>query len=154
MADLIDSDAALSPNARATLQALAGTVIPASAEYDVPGADDPAIFEDILASAGTALGFLDQCMRHLHALSGDAPFVERAPAARLELAEQFQAQDPEAAGLIVSLVCQCYYRDDRIMASLGMAPRPPFPEGYELDEGDWSLLDPVLKRGPIWRPVP
>lgn len=154
MTDLIDSDAPLSPDARATLRALAGTLIPASAKHGVPGADDPVIFDDILASAGTSVGFLDQSLRLLDDLSGETPFVEQPPATRLELAERYRIQHPEPAGLVVSLVCQCYYRDDRVMASLGMAPRAPFPNGYELDEGDWSLLDPVRARGPIYRRVP
>jgi len=51
----------------------------------------------------------------------------------------------------VSLVMQCYYRDDRVMESLGMEPRPPFPEGFEVEEGDWSMLEPVQRRGKIWR---
>ena len=40
----------------------------------------------------------------------------------------------------------CYYRDDRVMVSLGLEARPPFPKGHVLEQGDWSLLDPV--RGP------
>ena len=30
----------------------------------------------------------------------------------------------------------------------------PFPKGYALEQGDWSLLDPVRARGRIWRGVP
>ena len=44
-------------------------------------------------------------------------------------------------------------RSARVLESLGTPPRPPFPEGYEVDQGDWSLLDPVRNRGPIYRPV-
>jgi hypothetical protein len=46
---------------------------------------------------------------------------------------------------------QCYYRDARVMESLGMEARPPFPKGYELEQGEWSLLDPVRDRGKMWR---
>ena len=38
---------------------------------------------------------------------------------------------------------QCYYRDDRVLRSLGLELRAPFPKGYTLEQGDWSLLDPV-----------
>jgi len=34
---------------------------------------------------------------------------------------------------------------------LGMEARPPFPHGYTLEQGDWSLLDAVRKRLPFWR---
>ena len=51
------------------------------------------------------------------------------------------------------VVLLCYYRDDRVMRSLGQEPRPPFPKGHDVEQGDWSLLDPVKTRAPIWRPV-
>ena len=38
-------------------------------------------------------------------------------------------------------VLQCYYRDDRVMRALGLEPRPPYPKGHVLEQGDWSLLD-------------
>jgi len=43
------------------------------------------------------------------------------------------------------------YRDDRVLLALGMEARPPFPHGYTLEQGDWSLLDAVRKRLPFWR---
>lgn len=56
-----------------------------------------------------------------------------------------------AVFVLVSLILQCCYRDDRIMRSLGMEVRPPFPDGYEVEAGDWSLLDPVRRRAPFYR---
>ena len=53
--------------------------------------------------------------------------------------------------MIEAVTARCYYRDDRVMASIGIEVRPPFPEGYAVEEGDLSLLDPVRARGPIWR---
>jgi hypothetical protein len=41
-----------------------------------------------------------------------------------------------------------------VMRSIGMEARPPFPKGHELEQGDWSLLEPVRARGRIWRRVP
>ena len=37
------------------------------------------------------------------------------------------------------------------MRSLEMEARAPFPKGFEVEAGDWSLLDPVRARSPIWR---
>jgi hypothetical protein len=51
-------------------------------------------------------------------------------------------------------VLLCYYRDDRVMLSLGLEPRAPFPKGHVLEGGDWSLLDPVRARKPFWREAP
>ena len=63
----------------------------------------------------------------------------------------FRADEPELAGVMEAVTARCYYRDDRVMASIGIEIRPPFPEGYEVEAGDLSLLDPVRARGPIWR---
>ena len=58
-----------------------------------------------------------------------------------------------AAATLVRVVLQCYYRDDRVMISLGQEPRSPFPKGHTVEQGDLSLLDPVRARPPIWRKV-
>lgn len=122
------------------LARIAGLIIPASAEFGIPGADDPAIFADLVATAAP----------HCEAL--------RTALAGFELATddgaRFRTAFPEEAGLIQSLVVQCYYRDDRVMRSLDMEVRPPFPLGFQIDQGDWSLLDPVKKRAPLYREVP
>jgi len=34
-----------------------------------------------------------------------------------------------------------------------MEPRPPFPKGFTIEEGDWTLLDPVRRRGKLYRDV-
>ena len=38
------------------------------------------------------------------------------------------------------------YSDDRVLRSLGLELRAPFPKGYALEQGDWALLDPVRAR--------
>ena len=154
MSELIGSDSPLSSKAQATLRALAGTIIPASPEHNVPGVDDPVIFSDLLASAGTMLDFLNESVRALDDQSGSGGFSAQTPERQLNLAEQFRVDQPEATGLIVSLLSLCYYRDDRVMASLDMAPKPPFPDGFQIADGDWSLLDPVRARGTLYRQVP
>ena len=54
---------------------------------------------------------------------------------------------------LVRVVLLCYYRDDRVMRSLGQEARPPFPKGHVAEQGDWSLLDPVRARKPRYRRV-
>jgi hypothetical protein len=39
------------------------------------------------------------------------------------------------------------------MRSLGLEARPPYPKGFELEQGDWSLLDPVRAGPPLFREV-
>ena len=54
---------------------------------------------------------------------------------------------------LVRVVLLCYYRDDRVMRSLGQETRAPFPLGHVVEQGDWSLLDPVRARPPMYRVV-
>ena len=42
---------------------------------------------------------------------------------------------------------------DRVLRSLNLELRAPFPLGYTLEQGDWSQLDPVKARPPMWRKV-
>jgi len=59
----------------------------------------------------------------------------------------------EALMGVSRIIVQCYYRDDRVMQSLGLEARPPFPKGFEVEQGDWSLLDPVRARPRLYREV-
>ena len=68
------------------------------------------------------------------------------PAKRDAIANEFRATGGAAAATLVRVVLQCYYRDDRVLRSLGLELRAPFPKGYTLEQGDWSLLDPVKAR--------
>ncbi len=138
----------LNPSEQRDLQRLAAMMIPASAEYGVPGADDPAIFADIIRSLGRDL---PSARAALAALAEGGPFADLAA----EKAEALAASLRTTPDLLVlhRLVLLCYYRDDRVMRSLGQEPRPPFPKGHVVEQGDWSLLDPVRARPPIWRPA-
>ena len=112
----------LSHSERKTLRCVVGHMIPLSLEFGVPGADDPDIFADILRRTEQARCLLD-----------------------------FRNEHKTLAGVLEAAAARCYYRDDRVMASINMEARPPFPKGYLVEQGDWSLLDPVRARGRIFR---
>ena len=59
----------------------------------------------------------------------------------------------DALTYLTRIILQCYYRDDRVMRSLDLEARPPFPKGFEVEQGDWSLLDQVRARPKLWREV-
>ena len=70
------------------------------------------------------------------------------------MAAAFLASDAPEVTTLGRVILQCYYRDDRVVRSLGLEPRPPFPKGHTLEQGDWSLLDPVRARPKLWRDAP
>ena len=133
-----------------TLAAMCARMIPASAEFKVPGADDKLIQADIAKSLGRDAAAVHRALAQLETIAGgnlaDLP-VDKQEAACATL----RTEGGMDLTLLTRIVLQCYYRDDRVMISLGMEPRPPFPKGHTLPQGDWSLLDPVRARGKIWR---
>jgi hypothetical protein len=138
---------------RNDLRTVAAMIIPASDEYKVPGADDPAIQADMLATLGRDAALVRQALDHLARLAGK-PLAELDAAKRDTIANEFRATGGGAAATLVRVVLQCYYRDDRVLRSLGLELRAPFPKGYTLEQGDWSLLDPVKARAGELRRAP
>jgi hypothetical protein len=135
----------LTSTQRDDLRTVAAMIIPASDEYKVPGADDSAIQADMLATLGRDTELVRQALDHLARLAG-RPLAQLDAAKRDAVATEFRATGGAAAVTLVRVVLQCYYRDDRVLRSLGLELRAPFPKGYTLNEGDWALLDPVRAR--------
>jgi hypothetical protein len=131
---------------------LAGYVVPASAEYGVPEADDEAIFADIVRSLGRDKNAVRKALAMLREIAG-GDFTEldgkKAEVAAMTL---LGGKGPEMTAL-GRAVLQCYYRDDRVFRALGIEPRAPYPKGRVLEQGDWSLLDAVRSRPRLWRDV-
>jgi hypothetical protein len=146
------SDQILTETEIADLRCVAGMIVPASAKYDVPGADDDTIFADIVNSIGRDRDSVRTALARLRTLAG-GPFASLDATRRAEVAAKLRAEGDAAVGVLTRVVLLCYYRDDRVMVSLGLELRPPFPKGHELEQGDWSLLDPVRGRKPFWRPA-
>jgi len=138
---------------RDDLRTIAAMIVPASDEYKVPSADDPAIQADMLATLGRDTGLVVAALDHLARLAGQ-PLAELAAAKRDAVALEFRNNGGAAAATLVRVVLQCYYRDDRVLRSLGLELRAPFPAGYVLPDGDWSLLDPVKAKGGTLRRAP
>jgi hypothetical protein len=136
------------------LRAFAGLMIPASAAYGVPGADDPAIFADVLANLGRDRDDVAAALQRLKTLAGGVPFADLPAERRRAAGEALRAEGGLPLAAITRVILLCYYRDDRVMQSLGQEPRAPFPKGHTVEQGNWSLLDPVKKRPAMWRRVP
>lgn len=143
----------LSPSESRDLRCVAGMMIPPSAEFGVPGADDETIFADIARSLGRDTADVRAALTSLRDLAG-GPLADLDEARRQDVASTFQARGGPAAMTLGRVILQCYYRDDRVVRSLGLEPRPPFPLGHSLEQGDWSLLDPVRARPKLWRDAP
>jgi len=143
----------LTADETADYRCIAGMIIPASEKYAVPGADDDLIFADIIKSIGRDEADVKTALAKARSLAG-GPLSALDAASRDSVADRLRAEGGNPVAILTRIVLLCYYRDDRVMISLGLEPRPPFPKGHVLEQGDWSLLDPVKARKPFWRQVP
>jgi hypothetical protein len=135
-----------------SLRCLAEMMIPASAEYGVPSAGDDAIFADILRSFGRDAEHVLAVLRTLDEMAGGV-FADLEPARREAVAARLHDSAGQSLIYLERIILQCYYRDDRVMRSLGLEVRPPYPKGFEVEQGDWSLLDPVRARRKLYREI-
>jgi len=140
----------LSAGQERALRRLAGMMIPASAEFRVPGADDDDIFADILRSFGPDGDHVRAVLDDLDSRAGGS-FADLPVQAARAVAERARTAGGMSLMFLSRIILACYYRDDRVMRSLDMEPRPPFPKGFEIPQGNWTMLDPVRQRGKIWR---
>jgi hypothetical protein len=129
---------------------VAGTMVPADAVLGMPGANDPAILADIVKSIGRDLPLVRKALAVIvaQALGG---FAGMDRDKRETLINQWYASGGAPAIALGRVILAAYYRDDRVLRAIGHEARAPFPQGYTVEQGDWSLLEPVKQRPPFWR---
>lgn len=141
---------------RAALDALLDVIVPPLPERGLPGASQVGVQARLV---GDARGLLPGVIAGLAELEAAARaeygrgFVEIGEAQRLKLAQAMRARD---SGFLAELALEtvtCYYQDPRVLEAIGVEARPPAPQGYQVIAGDLRLLEPVRRRGEIWRRV-
>ena len=134
------------------LHALVEDMIPQSETYNLPSAGEELIFNDILDEVRRNFVLVKE---ELFALNNIAEQMFGISYKMLGDDDQNRVSMKFVVGIkqgtIARIVLQCYYRDDRVMRSLGMEPRPPFPLGHAIDNHDWSLLEVVKKKNKKFR---
>lgn len=134
------------------LRRLAGEIISASLELQLPGADDEIIFARFLERAKQKSSSLSKSMHDFfQEFGGIAKVSALDNKAFKQFASKIQTKRHSFLFTMMTLVAQSYYEDPRILKSLGKTTTPPFPLGHPLDQSDWSLLDNVKKRETIYR---
>jgi len=131
---------------RTTLAALADVLVPeaegmpAASQVDVHGK------------------WLDRVLRVRPDLAPDLARVLAEARGRDPVAEVARLQQEDASGFATLALCVtgAYYLNPRVRKLIGypgQKQRPPYPDeaDYYLRDG---LLDPVVARGPIYRPTP
>ena len=134
------------------MKALLDLVIPPSPSGELPGAGalglEPAVATALQADpmlgpmveAG-ALAVREAALaEHPEGLPGMAP-----QAATMVLQAQLTVHPFLIMGLL-RYVYPAYYQHPRVLEGIGEPPRPPFPEGFDVERTDAALLDKLRAR--------
>jgi hypothetical protein len=129
---------------RRTLAALADVLIPAGVRF--PSASAAGVAGeglDLVLAARPDLA--EPLARILRAARGRQP-----PAVLAEL----RSKSPDAFGVLAEVVPGAYFMNAAVRKALGYAGQDARSLGSDQEAVDRSLLEPVLRRGPIYRPTP
>jgi len=151
-ATLIASDRPFSAEQQAVLERLLDLMIPASADGRMPSAAGLNLFAERGRLEPEAVAMLAGGCRLLDGSSRERygePFAALDSARAGALLDQARHAHSQFFGVFSVQAVARYYQHDHVLLALGLEPRPPWPAGHQVPEGDWTLLDPVLARARI-----
>ena len=136
----------------AFMQIFLDLVIPPSDDGRMPGAASLDLAPGIAAAleADAVLGPVVQAglqaIREaaLNRDPGGLPAL--SPAARAALVRAQNEGDPWLMIGVARYLYPAYYQHPRVLEALGEPPRPPFPEGYDIEPTDPHLLEKLHSR--------
>ncbi len=140
------SDATTPLRDPAFLQAFLDTLIPPGDDGRMPGAGSLGLGETIVARIeaapmlGPAVGAGLAAVRDAALERDPAGFASMPPHLRAEVVESQLAAHPMLILGVGLHLYPAYYQHPRVLEGIGEPPRPPFPEGYTVDETDPALL--------------
>lgn len=144
--DVIATDQPLNGAQQKTLSALLDTLLPAGDDGTMPSAAELDLIAYLREAAEEFLPVLAQIIEQF-----DAAFADRNPDERHANLEDFSGREPELFNALLLHTYACYYQNDHVLQSIGSAAGPPFPRGNTIEQGDLSLLDPVVRRSKTYR---
>src|SRR4051812_889057 len=74
--------------------------------------------------------------------------------AAAESVNHFRSHDPEAFGVLAEITAAAYFMNPEVQRVIGYTGQTPQPIDPRLDYLDDELLEPVIRRGAIYRPTP
>ena len=150
------SDEAFSENLNGeqerTLIALLNLIIPPDADGRMPGAGDVGFVaymhqEHVLPWVRDALLSI---VEESHNSYG-REFAALSEPEQMQIFDRLRRKHSRLFGNLTTQVIQCYYQNDQVLTAIGLEARTPFPQGYLVEEGDLTLLEPVYQRGRLYR---
>jgi hypothetical protein len=156
MSDLTN-DARFSADEGRILTSVLDEVIPPSPDGRFPGAGELGLASYLDQALDQTPELRPVIVQGLRAVSdavaerGAVDFAALSPDDRRALLEAVAAEQPAFLPSLSFHTYVGYYQSTRVAEALGLEPRPPHPDGYEMEPNDLSLLEPVRQRPKLYR---
>jgi hypothetical protein len=148
----------LSDAQEAALAPVLDEVIPPREDGRVPGAGALGVARYVSRAVGFTPDMEPVIVRGLAVVERIAKardprgFAALAHEDRLAVIGEVLAEEPMFLGMLMFHAYVGYYRDARVLGTLGFAARAPHPVGYPVEPSDLAtLLEPVRRRGRLYR---
>jgi len=119
------------------------TLIPPSAASEsrgkLPGAGSLGLAPGVAAAIRSSAQLAPVVEAGLAAIRSEG-FAALELSRRVELVEAQLGAHPDLIRAITTPLYYAYYQHPTVLIGLGVPPRPPFPEGYEVEATDPALL--------------
>ena len=142
----------LSEEQERTMGALLNLIIPPSDDGRMPGAGDVGFLsylhrENLVSWIREGLIGIIEESHNLH----NREFSMLSLFEQRQLIDRLRRRHFRFFSRLATEVMKCYYQHDHVLKAIGLEVSPPFPQGYMLEDGDLTLLEPVYERGKIYR---
>ncbi len=128
---------------RRTLEQLADRLIPAGAE--MPSATQADIVSWCQVVLQSRPEWTEPFWKLIHSAQGQAPKTHL---------ENLCRNDGAAFRLLSEVICNAYFMNPDVQRAIGYQGQVPKPIDPNVEPVEPSLLEPVIRRGPIYRPTP
>jgi hypothetical protein len=148
------NDSGFSPQEAQALASVLDEIIPPSDDGRLPGAGEAGLVRYIEQHASELRPWILQGLSALDELANGRGARDFAALSREDKLEALNGVATAQPAFLPGLILQTYagyYQNDRVLEGLGLEARPPYPEGYEMEPTDLSLLDAVRRRGKLYR---
>ena len=114
----------------------------------VPGGE---VTDDVSLPPASAIIHAGQLLPPEIVAAAGAGFAGMDAAGREARLAEIALALPTRWQVLLKSVLETYYSNPRILRAFHWRAEPPQPEGHDLPEDDWSILNQVKARKPFWR---
>ena len=156
MAKIIVTNKIFSNIENRNLVALLDVIIPANKARGLPSAAELNFLEYLEKFGADQISTIKGELEELNKAALDKsqrPFFELEKDEQQKLCGLLREMNHRFARTILVQTLNCYYQDSRVLSAWGRKAGAQFPGGNKVPEDDLTMLDPVRKRGKIFREV-